>query len=32
MSKAKEKINFIPEFDIEKGIKDYFDSGELVQI
>lgn len=30
MSLAKEKINFEPEFGIEKGIKDYYDSGFLV--
>lgn len=30
MSLAKEKIGFVPEFDIEKGIKDYFESGFLI--
>ena len=30
MSLAKEKINFIPEFDLDKGIEDYYNSGELV--
>ncbi|MBI4144449.1 NAD-dependent epimerase/dehydratase family protein [Candidatus Woesearchaeota archaeon] len=29
MTLAKEKIGFVPEFDIETGIKDYFDSGFL---
>jgi ADP-L-glycero-D-manno-heptose 6-epimerase len=31
MSKAKETLGFVPEFDIEKGIKDYFDSGFLTR-
>jgi ADP-L-glycero-D-manno-heptose 6-epimerase len=30
MSLAKEKIGFVPKFDIEKGIKDYYAMGELV--
>lgn len=30
MSLAKQKIGFIPQFDIEAGIKDYYDSGELI--
>jgi len=30
MTKAKELIGFSPEFDIRKGIKDYFESGFLV--
>ena len=30
MSLAKKKINFVPEFDIEKGIKDYYETGFLV--
>ncbi|MBI2667342.1 NAD-dependent epimerase/dehydratase family protein [Candidatus Woesearchaeota archaeon] len=30
MSLAKEKINFIPEFDLDKGIEDYYNSGELI--
>lgn len=30
MQLAKEKIGFIPEFDIQKGINDYFQSGFLV--
>ena len=29
MSLAKEKIGFVPEYDIEKGIRDYFTSGFL---
>lgn len=31
MQKAKEKLGFVPEWDIEKGIKDYFDSGFLIR-
>jgi ADP-L-glycero-D-manno-heptose 6-epimerase len=31
MTLAKEKLGFVPEFDIEKGIKDYYDSGFLVR-
>ncbi len=31
MTKAKKKIGFVPEFDIRKGIKDYFMTGELVK-
>src|SRR3989344_2543278 len=27
MSLAKEKLKFVPEFDISRGIKDYFKSG-----
>ncbi|MBI2508206.1 NAD-dependent epimerase/dehydratase family protein [Candidatus Woesearchaeota archaeon] len=30
MSLAKERLNFVPEFDIEKGIRDYYESGNLV--
>ncbi len=30
MSKAKQKLGFVPEFDVEKGIMDYFKSGFLV--
>ncbi|MEK6887006.1 MAG: NAD-dependent epimerase/dehydratase family protein [Nanoarchaeota archaeon] len=30
MSLAKELLGFVPEYDIEKGIKDYYDSGHLV--
>ncbi|MBI2671102.1 NAD-dependent epimerase/dehydratase family protein [Candidatus Woesearchaeota archaeon] len=30
MSRAREKIGFIPEYDIEKGIRDYHESGFLV--
>jgi len=30
MSLAKKRIGFAPEFDIEKGIKDYYNSGFLV--
>jgi len=29
MTKAKEKIGFVPEYSIEQGIKDYFESGML---
>jgi len=31
MTLAKEKIGFVPDFDIRKGIKDYYDSGELLK-
>ncbi len=31
MSLAKEKIGFVPKYDIESGIKDYYESGELVE-
>lgn len=31
MSLAKEKLGFVPEFDIEHGIKDYFESGFLIR-
>ncbi|MBU2639695.1 MAG: NAD-dependent epimerase/dehydratase family protein [Nanoarchaeota archaeon] len=31
MSLAKEKIGFVPEFDIEKGIKDYYENENLVR-
>jgi len=31
MTYAKEKIGFVPKFDIEKGITDYFKSGFLTQ-
>jgi len=31
MSLAKEKLKFIPEFDIRKGIQDYYASGFLVK-
>jgi len=30
MTLAKEKIGFQPEFTVESGIKDYFESGFLV--
>ena len=30
MKLAKEKIDFVPDFDIATGIKDYYDSGYLV--
>ena len=30
MTLAKEKIGFVPEFDIEKGLKDYYETGFLV--
>ncbi len=30
MSLASEKLGFIPEFDIKKGIRDYFESGFLI--
>ena len=30
MSLAKEKINFVPEFDIKKGVNDYYKNGFLV--
>jgi len=30
MENAKEKIGFIPAYPIERGLKDYFESGELV--
>ncbi|MBS3157579.1 NAD-dependent epimerase/dehydratase family protein [Candidatus Woesearchaeota archaeon] len=30
MALAKERIGFVPEFDIERGIKDYFKTGCLV--
>jgi len=30
MSLAKEKINFIPEYDLDKGIEDYYNSGKLI--
>lgn len=30
LTKAKEVLGFAPEFDIEKGIKDYYESGQLV--
>ena len=30
MSLAKEKINFISEYDLDKGIEDYYNSGELI--
>lgn len=29
MTLAKEKLGFVPEFDIKKGIKNYFESGTL---
>lgn len=29
MSKAKEKIGFVPDYTVEKGIKSYFESGYL---
>lgn len=29
MSLAKERLGFIPEFDVQKGIQDYFESGWL---
>ena len=31
MTLAKKKIGFVPEYDIEKGMKSYFDSGKLVK-
>jgi len=31
MDLAKEKIGFVPDYDIEKGIQDYYDSGWLVR-
>ena len=31
MSLAKEKLNFVPEYNIEKGIQDYFDSGFMTK-
>jgi len=30
MSLAKEKINFISEYDLDKGIEDYYNSGKLI--
>lgn len=30
MSLAKEKIGYVPEFDVEAGIRDYYESGWLV--
>ena len=30
MTLAKEKIGFVPKYDIESGIKDYYEIGELV--
>lgn len=30
MDLAKEKTGFVPEYDVERGIKDYFDSSRLV--
>jgi len=31
MTLAKEKLGFVPEFDIQNGIKDYYDSGFLIK-
>lgn len=31
MSLAKEKLGFVPEYDIENGVRDYYDSGFLVK-
>lgn len=31
MTLAKEKLSFVPEYDIERGIQDYFNSGFLVK-
>ena len=31
MMLAKEKLNFVPEYDIKRGIKDYSDSGFLIK-
>ena len=28
---TKEKIGFVPQYDIKTGIKDYFDSGFLIK-
>lgn len=31
MTLAKEKLNFVPQFDIKTGIKEYFESGFLIE-
>jgi len=31
MSKTYEKLRFVPEFDIQKGIRDYYENGFLVE-